>query len=56
MKTFQANQQITLIHTNIINDRKLIGKKGMVDFQCKDGMVWVKLGKSYRCVHPDYLN
>lgn len=53
--TFQTNQAITLIKTNIINDKKLIGKKGVVDFQCKDGMVWVKIGRSSRCVHPDMI-
>jgi hypothetical protein len=52
---FQANQAITLIKTNIINDKKLIGKKGVVDFQCKDGMVWVKLGRSSRCVPPEFI-
>ena len=55
MKAFQANQAITLIKTNIINDKNLIGKKGVVDFQCKDGMVWVKLGRSSRCVPPEFI-
>jgi len=52
---FQANQAITLIKTNIINDKKLIGKKGVVDFQCKDSMVWVKFGRTSRCVPPEFI-
>lgn len=52
---FQANQAITLIKTNMINDKKLIGKNGTVDFQCKDSMVWIKIGRSSRCVPPEFI-
>lgn len=52
---FAVNQAVTLIKTNVINDKKFIGKKAVVDFQCKDGMVWIKIGRSSRCVHKDYL-
>lgn len=52
---FQANQAIILTTTNIINDKKLIGKKGFVDFQCVDGMVWIKIGRSSRCVPPEFI-
>lgn len=52
---FVANQTVTLTKTNIINDRKFIGKKAIVDFPCKDGMVWIKIGRSSRCVHQDNL-
>lgn len=56
MNKLKTDDEVILVKTNVINDTKLIGKKGRVDFQCIDGMVWVKFGRSLRCVHPDYLS
>lgn len=55
MKKFNSGDKVVLAKTNVINDKKLVGKKAVVDFQCIDGMVWIKVGRSSRCVHPDYL-
>lgn len=49
----------TLIHTNITNDKKLIGKKCVVEFafnlDTPTPLVWVKFGRSSRCVQLSWI-
>lgn len=49
----------TLLHTNITTDKKLIGKKCVVEFafnlDTPTPLVWVKFGRSSRCVQLSWI-